>query len=105
MITSSATGPALDKLRRLSGPNPEGSKLDEVERLHLIFLLGAMVNDDFGADVRTWVARFTIGQLEERGLSGADLYAIFDDNSPGYSAVDVADMIAVHPALKHPYLD
>lgn len=104
MITSSAPGPILQRLRQLSGPNPEGSKLIDVERLHLIFLLGVITSGDLGPEVQGWAARFMCDQLKERGMAEEDVLALFDAEGT-YSAVQVADMIAVHPSLRGPYLD
>jgi len=106
MITSSAPGHVLDKLRRLSGPNPEGSKLDDVERLHLILMIGAM--NEYGAAMAVMaetVMKMKIRDaLNERGLSNTDIAGAFRDHGDG-GAVAVVDAIAVHPSLKHPYLD
>lgn len=105
MITSSAPGHVLEKLKRLAGPNPEGSKLGDVERLHLIFLLGAMISQEFGSDVQGWTVRLVAENLKERGMTQAEILGVFPGTGGQYNAVEVADMIAVHPSLKHPYLD
>jgi hypothetical protein len=106
VITSSAPGHLLDRLRRLSGPNPAGSKLDDVERLHLIFLLGASLDkEEFTPEVHAWIVKFTIEQLEERGMPRAELIALIEGAETELNVVTLADAIAVHPSLRHPYLD
>lgn len=106
-ITSPATGAMLDRLRRLAGPNPEGSKLTDVERLHLIFLLGAMQNGIPGYTQDAVIDLIT-RPLAERGLTadhfGEVLVHMLGEGGP-YDVVHLVDFIAVHPALRHPYLD
>lgn len=95
MITSSAPSHIMDQVRRLAGPNPEGSKLTDTERLHLIYLLGAVDTGDEQAVVRI------IRQLEGRGVTPDDLGGILIRQlETGPNAVSVADMIAVHPNLR-----
>lgn len=106
MITSGAPGPVLDKLRRLSGPNPTGSKLTDGERLHLILLIAQL--DEYGRNMQVMaetVIKMRIKDaLTERGLTTNDIAAAFREHGDG-GAVTVADAIAVHPSLRDPYLD
>lgn len=100
MITSSAPGPTLDTLRRLSGPNPEGSKLTDAERLHLIFLLGALVGAIKGIRGPDFTTLHDVRQmLIDRGLSDQDVANVINEHEP-LSAVALADALAVHPSLK-----
>ena len=107
MITSPATGAVLDRLRRLSGPNPEGSKLTDVERLHLIFLLGALEQGLPGC-TQDHVLHLIVSPLTQRGLDGDDIGAAFiaelSSDGPA-NIVRVVDRLVVHPRLRHTYLD
>lgn len=106
MIISAAPVETIAKLRHLAGPNPAGSKLTNNERLHLIFLLGAVIDkQQFTPEVHGWITQYTVNQLSERGLSEEELLAMLDNDDAEFSAVTLADAIAVHPSLKHPYLD
>lgn len=103
MITSPAPPHILDKLRRLAGPNPEGSKLTDIERLHLIYQLGAIAKaSEEGAVVWAVVQQLHV-QLNERGLTNTELVAVCD--RVGTDPVLRADAIAVHPSLHDLYLD
>lgn len=106
MITSPASPQAIATIRHLAGPAPAGSRLTKVERLHLIYLLGAMMDDRYGPDVKAWTARLVTDQLKELGMSKEDMLELFDDPGANYNAVEVANRIAVHPSLKSAdYLD
>lgn len=106
-ITSPATGAMLDRLRRLAGPNPEGSKLTDVERLHLIFLLGAMQDGLPGCTLDATIQLIT-GPLLERGITadhfGEVIVTMLGEGGPR-TTVEVVNRIAVHPDLRDPYLD
>lgn len=106
MITSTAPGNILDKLRRISGPNPEGSKLTDTERLHLIGLIGLVqVSQRIGQrDAAKAVLRDVLDQLGERGMVASDIRDILQEHEGG-EAIAVVDAIAVHPSLREPYLD
>lgn len=99
-ITSSTPGHMLDKLRRWSGPNPEGSKLTDVERLHLISMLGALGARELSDEGQAWTAQLVRDQLAERGMSEAELHRLLLGIKDAASAVALADLIAVHPSLK-----
>lgn len=99
MITSLASAGTLDRIRRLAGPDPEGSKLTSAERIHLIFLLYRTIDPCFSEYARAWTANLVLGQLAERGLSEEDWAGLFALDAT-YTAVDVADLIAVHPKLQ-----
>jgi hypothetical protein len=105
VINSGAPPHILDKARRLSGPNPEGSKLSDIERLHLILLLGAMIDQKPGSDAQVTISRVVVTELKKLGMTETAILGMFPRSGHCYSIVDVADMIAVHPSLKHPYLD
>lgn len=104
MITSPASGAILDRIRRLAGPNPEGSKLTDAERLHLVYLLGATMDDALGRATQVMASQLLCSSLGERGLPVPEFLALFDDHAE-YNAVNVADLIAVHPNLRSTYLD
>lgn len=106
MITSTASGPVLDKLRRISGPNPEGSKLTETERLHLIGLIGLVqVSQRIGQrEAAKAVLRDVLDQLGERGMTSSDVKDILRDHEDG-GPTAVVNAIAVHSSLCEPYLD
>lgn len=106
MITSDAPGHIIEKMRRLSGPNPEGSKLTDVERLHLIFLLGTMMEQELGSEFQGLIVQSIAGQLMEIGMTQEEILGLFPGGGNKYSAVDVADMIAIHPGIRSAdYLD
>lgn len=108
MITSSTRPELISRIRHLAGPNPEGSKLLNVERLHLIALLGALIDGEVsGGRDETFqqrTARLIGDQLTARGFSASELDQLLSER-PEFSAVTLADAIAVHPSLRHPYLD
>lgn len=105
MITSNAPGNVLDKLRRISGPNPEGSKLTEVERLHLIWLLSILVGAVAGyVETSPTTSADVLRMLCDRGISVKDVATIVGGGD-SLSPIEVADAIAVHPNLREPYLD
>lgn len=105
MINSHAPGHVFDQARRRSGPNPEGSKLTDSERIHLILLLGVMIEQRLGSDDQGAIARVIVAELKELGMTEAEVLGMFPGTGQSYSPVNVANMIAVHPSLKHPYLD
>lgn len=108
MIVSSAPGHIIQIIRRASGPNPEGSKLTEKERLHLIYMIGAMnqarvlrlpdVEDGYRTQIHT--------ELTGRGMSGDDIAALMRRYRHTGDVVAVVNAIAVHPSFRdHDYLD
>lgn len=108
MIVSTAPGHVIQTIRRASGPNPEGSKLTEKERLHLIYMIGAMhqagvlnlpqVEDDLRLAIR--------GALTGRGMSADQIADAFRRHRRSGDVVAVVDTIAIHPALRdNDYLD
>lgn len=106
MITSDAPGHIIDTMRRLSGPNPKGSKLTEMERLHLIFMIGQM-NECGQTGQYMAEAVFTMrikDALTTLGLSTDDLATVMRKHGEN-GAVAVVDAFAVHPNLCDPYLD
>lgn len=107
MITSMAAPHTLDKIRRLSGPNPEDSHLTDIERLHLIFLLGKAMSTDFGPEVQTDNRSVVMEALKERGMSTEHFAHLFGELTlTEHNPVDLADTIAVHPSIRHAgYLD
>jgi hypothetical protein len=106
MITSTASGATLDRIRLHARSNPEGSKLTDGERLHLIYMIGAMnTARQMGADLLESDYRLLIReQLVERGLTADDIAAVFRSHG-GSGMIAVVDAIAVHPSLREPYLD
>jgi hypothetical protein len=105
VIISDAPGHILDKLRRLSGPSPEGSKISDVERLHLIYLLAAMAEGASTGHVVYGAASYLRGQLHARGLTDDDIVTVIDEHAL-LSPVELADAIATHPKLQSSdYLD
>lgn len=108
MIVSAAPGHILDRLRRAAGPHPEDSKLEEKERLHLIYMIGAvhqagvMGLDAVQADLRATL----YGALLERGLTADQVTTALGRHRRGGDVVAVVNAIAVHPDLRaHDYLD
>lgn len=100
MITSTAPGSILDTLRRTSGPNPDGSRLTDTERLHLIWLITALIaaiKGKRGPEVMT-LPDFQ-DMLYARGLSPGDIAAVLTEHDPS-DPVTLADALAVHPHLK-----
>lgn len=106
MITSDAPGPILDRLRRLAGPNPAGSRITDAERLHLIYHLTALRAALQGGTSAAYGAVRTLReQLESRGMTYAELGDLVEVH-PAADPVLLADLIAVHPSLRdNDYLD
>lgn len=106
MTTSTASGHVLDRLRRISGPNPKGSNLTDGERLHLIGLVGLIQTClRLGQeDAAQAILLGVFDQLSERGMDPTDVRDIVRDQE-GRGPVGVVNAIAVHPSLRGPYLD
>lgn len=108
MITSTAPGHILDRLRRIAGPNPEGSHLTDAERLHLIYLLTVMaaaVQNVQEAALGHQAVDMVYRQLRAHGMSSEDITAVCDLTRNTNPAA-LADAIAVHPSLRSAdYLD
>lgn len=106
MIISDAPGHIIAKLRHLAGPAPAGCRLTHTERLHLIYLLIAMIvagerSPEHGYAAREQVRR----QLTARGMAMEDVVAVFADNMDK-DAHQLADVIALHSSLESAdYLD
>jgi len=108
VIVSTAPGHVIARIRRASGPNPEGSKLGEKERLHLIYMVGAMhqagllrlpeVEGDLRLAIRT--------ALTGRGMTADQVADVFHRYRYTGNVVAVVNAIAVHPDLRdNDYLD
>lgn len=106
MIISTAPGHILDKLRRIAGPNPEGSRLTDTERLHLIWMLTSMVNamrED--AFVGYGAVRAVKEQLNACGMPD-EVISELCHTVPRADPIPMANAIAVHPSLRSAdYLD
>lgn len=106
MITSSAPGSALDKLRRLAGPAPEGCRITDGERLHLIYQFTALAAAlQGGTPLAFRAVRQTREQLMECGLSEQEIDEVYERHRFS-DPVTLADAFAVHPSLQSAdYLD
>lgn len=99
MFKSDAPGYILDRIKRLAGPNPKGSKLTDAERRHLIYLLGeALGPTETAKPVGT---ERLYNQLRDRGMTDADIAFVLGRYADS-SVSEIADAIAVYPALKPP---
>lgn len=104
MITSTLPSHLADKIRRLAGPNPEGSKLTDMEHVHLVYQLTALNAALMGSThLAHGTAQQISVQLEERGMSAEEISDVLDRHR--FDPVAQAGAIAVHPSLQHPYLD
>ena len=100
MITSTAPGTILDRLRRTSGPNPRDSKLTDTERLHLIWMFTVLIAAIKGKQAPDGMTLLDVQHmLYARGLAAGDIAAVLTEHDPA-NPVDLTDALAVHPSLK-----
>lgn len=101
MINSGFAIEDLHDIREASGPNPDASKLGDDERIHLIYMVGAMnqaiLNND-REDSSKWTHRIQ-DALCSRGLKTYHIAEVFSSTDLG-DAIGVVNLIAVHPALR-----
>lgn len=101
MIDSGFDIEDLRDIREAAGPNPPGSRLGEDERIHLIYMVAAMnraiLDDD--ADAASERTHEIQAALCGRGMRTYHIAGIFSEARLG-DAIGVADLVAVHPALR-----
>lgn len=101
MIDSGFTIDDLHDITESAGPNPDGSKLGDDERIHLIYMVGALnraILDDDQEKSWKWTYRIQ-DALCARGLKTYHIAEVFSATDLG-DAIGVAGLIAVHPALR-----
>lgn len=108
MITSDAPGNIIERIRRAAGPNPPGSKLTDKERLHLIYMIGAM-NQAKSMDLPD-VVRHQHASIRSalmiRGMSADQVEETLRRYDRSGDVVAWVNAVALHPDLRaHDYLD
>ncbi|MBQ6358473.1 MAG: hypothetical protein IJI97_05890 [Clostridia bacterium] len=91
----------LSEIREAAGDNPQGSKLGDDERIHLIYMVAAMnraIRDGEPEKSSYWTHMIQ-GALCARGLKTYHIAEVFSKADLG-DAVGVADLFAVHPQLR-----
>ena len=101
MIDSGFAIEDLYQIRDAAGDNPPGSKLTDDERIHLVYMIAAMnraLRDNDLGQSSYWTHKIQ-DALCARGLRTYHIAEVFAQADLG-DAVAVADLIAVHPALR-----
>lgn len=101
MITSDAPGHVIARIRRAAGPNPESSKLTEKERLHLIYMVGAMsqARNMNLADVEEYQSASIRNALIDRGMSADQVAETIRRYERSGDVVAWVNTIATHPDM------
>lgn len=101
MIDSGFAIEDLHQIRDAAGDNPPGSKLTDDERIHLVYMVAAMnraIRDGNSGESSRWTHKIQ-DALCARGLRTYHIAEVFTQADLG-DAVAVANLFAVHPALR-----